>query len=159
MQRMTTVSPRKVRTSDAASCAAWRTTAVDRDRRSPAREAAGMVVTADMRVLFGHEAIVDRVEGRARNKTLDVLVTGYLLGVLEHDHERTVVLQFELKVEVHFLTLVRIALACRRIVLLGDLWNIPGIAPGQGLRLRIVRVVGIARETVGVRMRIHVVGR
>src|SRR5215208_186312 len=110
-----------------------------------------------MGVLLLYKAIVDGVVSRSGYEAIDVFVACDLFRALEHDHEWPVLLQHELEIEIHLLALLGIALPRRRICLFGDLRDIPGIAPGERFRLCVIGVVGIAREAVGVRMRVHVI--
>jgi hypothetical protein len=54
--------------------------------------------------------------------------------------------------------LVAVAFQHAASALLRQLGDVPGVAPGQRLALGIVAVVGVAREGVGVGVRVPVVG-
>src|SRR6185503_7966325 len=120
-----------------------------RDRRAPAVGSAGVVVTAGKRALLLYEPIVDGVVRRSGNKAFNVLMSCDLFRALEHDHEGAVLLQHKLEIEIHLLALLGIALSGSRIGLLGDLGDIPRIAPRERFGLCIIGVIRVAREAIG----------
>ena len=80
------------------------------------------------------------------------------LGLLVEHHEGAVLPEVGLHFLVHRLALGRVALEDRGVGLLRQLGDDPRIAPRERLRLRVVGVVGVAREGVGVGVRVPIIG-
>src|SRR5688572_4909949 len=80
-------------------------------------------------------------EGRTEDEVVHVLAHGGDFRLLQEDHERAVVENRLLKLLVHLRALLAITLHHGSAGLGGQRARIPGIAPGERLRLRIVRVV------------------
>ena len=155
MKKVTATRPRRVVASTMTN---WATFLRKERRALPCPPPPFMTAEAiEMSVLLGLVTRRCRSKDGPRTKSSTFLRTAATSDLLQEDHERAVVENRLLQFLVHRGALLGVTLHHGGAGLGRQRARIPGIAPCEGLCLRIVRVVVVGREGVGVGVRVLVV--